>query len=224
MTINSSTLGGPTSPYLSESGWFDKPMRWAQLTLVEDDPKTLDIAFWLDYFKSIKADAACLSAGGYMAFYPTEVPFHYKSKFLGDSDPFGEMVKGCREMDMVVLARTDPHAVHHDVYEAHPDWIAVNAEGNKKPHWAMPDVWVTCPFGPYNFEYMTEIHREIMTKYPVDGIFSNRWAGSGLCYCAHCQQLFGGAYDMDLPRTRDTQDSRWRNYIVWRQKRLFAPS
>ncbi len=69
--IKNSMLGAATPLYLSESGWFNKPMRWAQLTLVEDDPKTLDIAFWLDYFNRIKADAACLSAGGYMAFYPT---------------------------------------------------------------------------------------------------------------------------------------------------------
>ena len=29
--------------------WVDKPMRWAQLTLVEDDPGTFDLQFWLDY-------------------------------------------------------------------------------------------------------------------------------------------------------------------------------
>ena len=130
MTNKTSTLDAPV-PYKSESGWFDKPMRWAQLTLVEDDPKTLDVAFWLGYFKRIKADAACLSAGGYMAFYPTDIPLHYRSKFLGDTDPFGNLVRGCREMNMVVLARTDPHAVHQDVYEAHPDWIAVDAEGKQ---------------------------------------------------------------------------------------------
>ena len=26
--------------------------------------------------------------------------------------------------------------------------------------------------------------------YKVDGIFSNRWAGSGMCYCEHCRQNF----------------------------------
>ena len=31
--------------------WASKPMRWAQLTLVEDDPAHFDIGFWLDYFK-----------------------------------------------------------------------------------------------------------------------------------------------------------------------------
>ena len=29
-----------------------KPMRWAQLTLVEDDPVKFDVGFWLDYFRA----------------------------------------------------------------------------------------------------------------------------------------------------------------------------
>ena len=56
------------------TGWFDRPMRWAQLTLVENDPGRFDPEFWLDYFARIRADAACLSAGGIVAYYPTEMP------------------------------------------------------------------------------------------------------------------------------------------------------
>ena len=70
----------------SAAGWYDRPMRWAQLTLVEDDPGKYDPQFWLDYFKRTHSDAACLSAGGCVAYYPTKVPLHYRSKFLGDRD------------------------------------------------------------------------------------------------------------------------------------------
>jgi hypothetical protein len=48
--------------------WFDRPMRWAQLTLVEDDPGKYDPSFWLNYFKRTHSDAACLSAGGCVAY------------------------------------------------------------------------------------------------------------------------------------------------------------
>ena len=154
-------------------------MRWAQLTLVEDDPGRFDLPFWLDYFRRTHSDGACLSAGGCVAYYPTEVPLHHRSRCLGDRDPFGELVKGCRELGMVVLARTDPHATYDDVREAHPDWIAVDAAGKPRRHWASPEMWVTCALGPYNFEFMTAVHREIMARYKVDGIFINRWAGSG---------------------------------------------
>jgi hypothetical protein len=59
--------------------WFDRPMRWAQLTLVENDPGQFDPDFWLSYFKRIHADGTCLSAGGVVAYYPTEVPFHHRN-------------------------------------------------------------------------------------------------------------------------------------------------
>jgi hypothetical protein len=140
---------------------------------------------------------------------------------MGKSDPFGDLVAGCRRLGMVVIARTDPHATHQDVYENHPDWIAVDAEGQPRRHWADPQFWATCALGPYNFEFMTQVHREIMTLYKPDGIFSNRWSGSGMCYCAHCRWNFKTAYGMELPRTNDPQDPRRRNYILWRQERLF---
>jgi len=201
--------------------WFDRPMRWAQLTLVEDDPGKYDPNFWLDYFRRTHSDAACLSAGGCVAYYPTKIPLHYRSAWLGNSDPFGDLVAGCRKMNMVVIARTDPHAARQDVRDAHPDWIAVDAEGNPRRHWAMPDWWVTCALGPYNFEFMTEVTREIVSLYRVDGIFSNRWAGSGMCYCEHCRRNFRTASGLDLPRTNDPQDPARRAYIEWRQQRLF---
>jgi len=212
------------APVVASSGagdWFDRPMRWAQLTLVEDDPGKFDPNFWLDYFRRVHADAACLSAAGCVAYYPTKIPFHHRSAWLGASDPFGELYEGCRKLGMAVIARTDPHATYDDVQEAHPDWIAVDASGRKRRHWASPEMWVTCALGPYNFEFMTDVTREIVSLYKVDGIFSNRWAGSGMCYCEHCRKNFRDYCGMDLPRTNDPQDPARRNYILWRQQRLF---
>ena len=117
------------APGESLGGWFDRPMRWVQLTLVENDPGRFDPQFWLDYFRRLHADAATLSAGGIVAYYPTAVPLHHRSAWLGQSDPFGTLVAGCRALGMHVVARTDPHAVRDDVREAHPDWIAVTRAG-----------------------------------------------------------------------------------------------
>jgi len=200
---------------------FDRAMRWAQLTLVEDDPVKYDPKFWLDYFRRIRADAACLSAGGCVAYYPTKIPFHHRSAWLGDKDCFGELYEGCRKLGMLVLARTDPHATYQDVYDAHPDWIAVDAQGRKRRHQASPEMWTTCALGPYNFEFMTQVTREIASLYKVDGIFSNRWAGSGMCYCEHCQKNFKAFCGMDLPRSNNPQDPARRNYMQWNEQRLF---
>ena len=209
-------LGAPSAP-----PWFDRPMRWAQLAFVEDDPTNYDPAFWLDYFRRIHADAACLSAGGCVAFYPTRIPLHYRSRWLGTTDPFKEMLEGCRKLGMNVIARTDPHAAHQDVFDAHPDWIAVEANGKPRRHWADPTLWVTCALGPYNFDFMTQVTREIVELYKVDGIFSNRWSGSGMCYCEHCRRNFKTWSGQELPRTANRQDPAHRQYMLWRQQRLF---
>ncbi|MBI3696937.1 MAG: hypothetical protein HY238_19150, partial [Acidobacteria bacterium] len=222
--LQASALAGTAvmrGPAATPPGWFDRPMRWAQLTLVENDPGQFDPRFWLDYFRRTHSDGACLSAGGCVAYYPTKVPLHYRSAWLKDTDPFGELVAGCRKLGMVVIARTDPHAAHQDVYDAHPDWIAVDAEGRRRRHWASPELWVTCALGPYNFEFMTEVTREIVSLYRVDGIFSNRWSGSGMCYCEQCRRDFRAFCGLDLPRTSNPQDPARRNYILWRQQRLF---
>jgi hypothetical protein len=209
----------------SES-WYGRPMRWAQLSFVESDPGNYDLQFWLDYFKRVHAEAAILNAGGCVAFYPTQIPLHYRSKWLGNRDTFGEIYAGCRALGMNVVARTDAHACHQDVVDAHPDWIAVDADGNKRRHASDPDFWITCALGPYNFEFMTSVHEEIMRLYKPDGIFTNRWSGSGMCYCEHCRENFHAATaqngrSLDLPRTLDPKDPARRAYLTWHQERLF---
>lgn len=205
----------------ADSGaWFGKPMRWVQLAFVEDDPGRYDPGFWLDYFQRLHADAACLSAGGCVAFYPTKVPLHYRSKFLGNTDPFGEMLAGCRRLGMNVIARIDPHAAHQDVYDTHPDWIAVGADGKPRRHWADPELWVTCALGPYNFEFMTGVIREIMSTYKADGIFANRWAGSGMCWCQHCRENFKAFSGMDLPPASGGSAEVRSRFTEWQKKRL----
>src|SRR5262249_971042 len=68
VTLSNVSLGSPVAREVADSvpmstpTWVDKPMRWAQLTLVEDDPGKFDPQFWLDYFRRTRSDAVCLSA------------------------------------------------------------------------------------------------------------------------------------------------------------------
>ena len=74
-----------------------------------------------------------------MAFYPTKVPLHNTSRYMKPGmDPFGELIAGCRKLGMNVIARTDPHACRDDVYQAHPDWISVDENGQS-------DATAPCP-------------------------------------------------------------------------------
>ncbi len=201
---------------------FDRPMRWAQLTLVEDDPGKFDPQFWLDYFKRVHADAACLSAGGCVAYYPTKIPFHHRSAWLGDRDAFGELFAGCRKLGMVVIARTDPHATYDDVYagapgldrgggrwaeaaalglagdvghlRAGPVQLRVHDRGDEGDHVALPG-------GRHLHQPLGRLGHVLLRALPA--------------------QLPRATAGMDLPRTDDPQDPARRAYILWRQQRLF---
>ena len=210
---------------VEQEPWFDKSMRWAQLAFVENDPGNYDPDFWLDYFRKIHADGVLLSAGGIVAFYPTEIPLHHRSDWLGDTDPLGYLVSECRKMNMTVILRTDPHAVRQDVHDAHPDYITVMADGLKRRHWARDDMWVTCALGPYNFDFMTKVHQEIMRRYQPEGIFSNRWLGHNACYCEHCKKNFKAYSGFEIPavmnRRTDPVSLKWYEWWVERLKELW---
>ena len=43
-------------------------------------------------------------------------------------DCFARVLAGCKKLGMIMVARTDPHAAYDEVAEAHPEWIAVDAQ------------------------------------------------------------------------------------------------
>ena len=78
--------------FAASADWFDEPMRWLQLNFVPDDVMHADIAAWQRYWRDARVDGLTLSAAGATAFYPTAVPFHHRSEYLGERDFFGELV------------------------------------------------------------------------------------------------------------------------------------
>lgn len=205
--------------------WVWEPMRWVQVNFTDDDPGRFDSGFWLDFIRRTGTQGVCLSAGGILAFYPTEVPLHKRSTFLGNSDPFGDMAKACKKMGLRVLARVDPSVLYPDGLAAHPEWAARGTDGKPRKHPDDPSVYLSCPNGPFSFEWVPQVIREIMAKYPVDGIFGNRWSGGhvGVCYCDVCKTEFREASGLDLPGSLfNRQDPATTAYQRWNDDKRFA--
>lgn len=197
--------------------WFRSATRWTQLTFVENDPEKYDPAFWIDVFKRTRSNAVCLSAGGYIAFYPSRIPYHYVSNVLGDHDIFGALVDAARRLDMHVMARVDPHAIHDDAAKAHPEWVMINADGTPREHWAYPGIWITNAYGSYNTEFMPEVVKEIVRDYDIDAVFANRWQGHGVDYSEDSARRFKDMSGYDLPLKPDAEDPAWRAWLQWRR-------
>lgn len=195
--------------------------RWTQLTFVENDPIDFDLDAWADVMDRTASTAVCISAGGYIAYYPTKVPLHHRSVYLGDRDLLGEVVDLARSRGMAVMARVDPHAVHRDVVDQRPEWIARTEDGELLEHWAMPGIYLTDAFGGYSWDLTTEVLREIARDYDVDALFANRWQGHGPGYTESTAREFRAATGRDLPRAADPADGEaWAAYRAWRRSRL----
>jgi len=206
---------------LRSEDWPLRANRWVQLTLAEDDPAHFDAEFWLALMRDSRANAVCISAGGYIAYYPTRIPFHYRSRYLGDTDPFGRVVDDARALGMHVMARVDPHAIHADAAAAHPEWLALDSNGEPLEHWSYSGVWLTCPFSPYHREFITEVARELVRDYDIDAIFANRWEGhGGISYSEHARRGFYDDTGLDLPAQEDPASAAWLEYIRWRRRQL----
>jgi putative glycosyl hydrolase-like family 6 (GHL6) protein len=179
-----------TSRASLDQPWYRRTLRWGQTNITEADPAGYDISWWGNYWKRTRAQGVIVNAGGIVAYYPTRFPLQYRPAALGERDLFGELLHGARQDGLVVPARMDSSRTHENLYNAHPDWFAVDAAG--KPHKA-GELFVTCVNGPYYDEYLPEILREIAQRYRPEGFTDNSWAGLGredICYCENCRRKF----------------------------------
>jgi len=229
---------------MRDEGWVNQVMRWGQVNLKEDDPLTLDVDFWVDYWRRTKIQGVTLNAGAGVAYYPTQIPFHRRAKFLGERDVFGELVTAAKKLGLRVLARLDPNWGHEDLYRAHPDWFLTDENGKPRQRgqatptarepqflsatpFAQHDVlYSTCWNSPFHREFVPAVMTEIMERYDVDGFFTNGWPPIGggppdlsmLCYCPHCQTRWRQRGHDRYPEKPDPSDPLWRAFVSFVQE------
>ncbi|HTD24654.1 MAG TPA: alpha-amylase family protein [Terriglobales bacterium] len=202
--------------------WYAVMRRCGQINYNERDPLDMNADAWGDYWASLKVDAVLLNGGGIVAFYPTQVPYHHRSQFLGTRDLFGEMVAAIKRRGIRAVARMDCNFAYEEALKAHPEWFERNPDGSPRPHREAPGLFATCMFSPYFSEQMPAIYREINSRYAVDAFFTNGWPSTGapgVCYCQNCRQLFdklGGA----PPAETDASSLLYRKYYLAHMDRV----
>lgn len=195
--------------------WYRRTLRWGQTNLTEKDPARYDVDWWRDHWRRTRVQGVIVNAGGIVAYYPSKYPLQHRAEFLGDRDLYGEIVAAARSEGLVVLARMDSNRAHQEFYYAHPDWFAIDADGN--PYRA-GDLYVACVSGPYYRDYLPGVLEEIIERSAPDGITDNSWSGldrDHICYCPNCASSFAAATGLDLPKQVDWDDPSYRRWIVW---------
>ncbi|MGH9584957.1 MAG: hypothetical protein ACRD4O_18715 [Bryobacteraceae bacterium] len=189
MTVSGAALAAPLLAEETNVLGIKRSAVSAQLNMTEHDPAVEE---WADYWAGLKVDAVLVSVTGILAFYPTQVPFHRRGKFLNGRDFFGECCAAAKKRGLRVVARMSPDLNWKDALDAHPEWFQRDAEGNPRTTSDDPRLYQTCMFTTYFTDYIPAIMREVNTRYPIDGIFTNAWPPFGQlpdCHCDQCKRL-----------------------------------
>lgn len=115
------------------------------------------------------ANTLIINAGGIMAFYPTELEGQYVNPHM-DKNMLGRVIEKCHAKGIRVITRFDFSRAHESIFKAHPDWFYLSPKGERMIN---ENMYVVSIDAPYEQQVMFDIVNEVITKYPIDGIFLN---------------------------------------------------
>lgn len=200
-------------------------MEWWKLNnqrLIQTNLRAKDAALDRDILLqdviNLHANVLLLNTGGIVAFYPTDLPFHYKSPSLGSGDLTGDMVQRCHDNNIRFIARFDFSKIHESIYLEHPDWAYRSISGESVNYNGFVH---SCVNSEYQREKSLEILKEVLELYPIDGVFFNMFGYftrdyshvyHGICQCDRCKSLFFERYRLDLPTVEDPSDQVFQTY------------
>ncbi|MBQ1531124.1 MAG: beta-galactosidase [Solobacterium sp.] len=200
------------------SWWTNYPWRMVQTNFREIDMADVDAEKFAQDLADFGATVVTLNAGGILASYPSELPFHTVSSYLTGSS-LKEMVEACHAKGIKVIARMDFSKIPYAVYEQHPDWAFITAEGKIIEQNGFVQ---TCQNSEYQQEKVIGILEELLSTHPFDGVYCNMSGFiatdydekiHGFCTCENCRKGFKAATGMDVPAKMDMRDPAMMRYM-----------
>ncbi len=202
--------------------WEMNRVRLVQTNLRETDAG-LDPERLVRDLADMSANTLMMNTGGIVAFYPTALSHHWQNPYLRRADGsvrdlVGETVAACHRAGIRYIARFDFSKADESVFEAHPDWFYENAAGERM---RFNGTVATCINGWYQREGALEILREVLERYPVDGVFFNMFGyqtrdysghSFGICRCGSCCAAFHDGTGSPLPPQHDPEHPSWAAY------------
>ena len=206
--------------------WWLTPHRLLQTNLREIDA-TMDTDQYVREAKEFGANIVLFNVGGIVANYPTELEYHWRNTFM-NGDLVGETLKKLHKADIKMIGRFDFSKINEKYAAKHPEWLYVSEKGkhvnyNGQVH--------TCVMGGYQQDYLLDILKEALTKYPLDGVFFNMIGFPqtdysrvfhGICQCENCKESFKDFCGLDLPKHNGNPQTlrkhqQWKGIQVDRQ-------
>jgi hypothetical protein len=150
--------------------WKKNNLRVIQMNLPAYEGATINADSIVADLVQYSANTLLINAGGIMAFYPTKLDFHYPNPYSTDNNVLGDVIKKCHEKKIRVIVRFDFSRVHESIFKAHPDWCYISPKGERIIN---TDMYVVSINAPYVQEKAFRIIEEVISLFPIDGIFLN---------------------------------------------------
>ncbi|MBD2757203.1 hypothetical protein IC230_30280 [Spirosoma sp. BT704] len=201
--------------------WNRTPIRLIQTNLRETDA-LMNTDAYVQSMVDASANVVMLNVGGIVANYPTTLDYHFRNQFM-KGDLVGDLVTKLHAKGIKVIGRFDFSKINEVYADKKPEWLYVGTNGK---HVHVNGQVHTCPNGGYQQEYGFEILKEVITKYPLDGIFFNMigyttsdYNGTyyGICQCNNCKKRFHDETSMTLPVKADMNDPVFRRYNTFKK-------
>ncbi len=154
----------------TDTDWWKKNnLRVIQMNLPDYEAATLNADSVVADLLNVHANTLIINAGGIMAFYPTALPFHYINPHM-KPNTLGDIVSKCHQHTIKVIVRFDFSRIHESVFLQNPDWCYLSPTGERMIN---TDMYVVSINAPYVQDRAFKIIEEVITRFPVDGIFLN---------------------------------------------------
>jgi hypothetical protein len=139
-----------------------------------------------------------------------------------DAERLRTLVGDCHRHGMKLVLGLPPFPPV-GLVKKHPDW-RVHADESGSILKVAPDennlgTRIGCNLGPWG-DYLIDVCVELARDYELDGYSFDGNYHPPLCYCPACRRAYQEVAKRPLPPRADLDDPRYREYLVWRGRRL----
>lgn len=201
----------------SGAEWFRRPLRILQTVLRETDARDYDAAAVVAYLQQTSCNTLVVNGGGIVDFFPHPLPLANPNPFMGKRDILREIATACRAAGIRVLARVDFRGVEEPIFQAHPDWFGVAADGQPLTlDYTRPKLYAGCYTSHHRNEHAEQFLRYLLEHYPIDGIWHNSIAVYGICHCPRCAEAYRADSNAPLPHPVNSTPAELDRYMHWK--------
>jgi len=201
----------------SEGYWHQQPLRILQTVLRQPDAANYNVDSVVQYMREVHANVLVINGGGVVDYFQNTLPLSNVNPYIGERDLLADIVSGCHQSGIKVIARVDFRGVDIARYDLHPDWFARNEQNEPIIlDYTTPGLYAPCYNGYYRNEHAVAFISQLFEKYNIDGIWHNAVNFHNVCYCDRCQELYSEVYHRKIPG-KTASKGEWEIYYQWNE-------